>query len=520
MGTAIASGALILSANAQKMYQGLDTAGTKIKSWSEKTAAAGSKNLDKMGSNIKTGVGLGIGAALGGAAVNGVKSLIGSFGELAESITKSKSEAAALGTSSQTLQALGYAAKSSGASAEDLSGVLKDMTKNVSEASLGNTDLAATFNKIGLNANNLKNLSLEDQFGTVADALQTISNPADKTALSMKLLGDGGLKLGGLMAKGSAGINDLKSEATKLGVVLNDVDSDKVQQAGKAMSKLQAVGQGLFNRLLVAASPVIEMVGTKLLKAFDRLSPTITYVVDLISTYYEVMSEVWSEIFDGIGEIVSGIMDWVSSWSILENKSLSARNVILGVLKGVGIGLAYVYDTMKAGAGVVAIGISYLIDGFKMLTDGFAGVVSLMKKLPDNLRPAGLDSFIDGVDEFAKGVDQASEKTKLWGERQIDAFGKSAESVRQWFDRFDKEKAKANNKDLKLNNKDNSPATYTAVGAMLAGSRESFSLIARHQFSNLIKPEKDKNVELNKIQNKILEDIKDNTRHALKLMPW
>jgi hypothetical protein len=520
MGNSIGSAAIHLSTDASKLYSGLDQVGSKIKNKTQAIEKDVSKAAAPKGGGGLGGAAMMMGglkvAAIAAVAAATVKAVT-SFAELADNIAKSKHQAAALGMSAQQLQGLQAAARLGGASTEDLAGGMRDLAKNASEATTGNADLAKTFWKIGINAQELKNLSVDEQMMKMADALQGVSNPADRAAIAMKLMGDGGMKLLPMLEQGSAGMKGMIDEAKKMGMALSDVDTANISAAMASLTKLRMIGEGLFNKLLAAAAPAVEIIGNKLSQAFETLMPIIQLGLDIYSTYWEVAAELFATVVDYVMEVINSIKGWLTEIGVLGNTTQEVREVVLQALKAIAIGFGYVWDTVKAGIGVVAIVVSYIIDGFKLVVDGFKSIVSLAKELPAHMRPDWLDGFIGGVDRFAAGIDDAATKTRKWGKDQVKAWGTSQMEIEKWFERFNKPK-----KDIKKPQKPTgdtqSAIGYTAIAAMEKGSKEAYSVEARFRFSNMMKSEQEK---VEKQQLDQLKKIADAVRNGItKLVPF
>ena len=70
-------------------------------------------------------------------------------------------------------------------------------------------------------AEDLKNLSPEQQFQTLANALAGVENASEKAALAQKVFGKAGTELLPLFAEGEAGMAALREQAQSLGIVMS-----------------------------------------------------------------------------------------------------------------------------------------------------------------------------------------------------------------------------------------------------------------------------------------------------------
>jgi hypothetical protein len=353
---------------------------------------------------------------------------------------------------------------------------------------------------------------LDEALFALAARLEGITDPGERARILVENFGKSGVKMGTLFEGGEAGLKGMVDEAKKLGIAFNSADAAKIEAANDAITRVKGAISGVMNQFLIKAAPVIELVGTKLVAAFEYLQPVFDKVFRALTTHWGIIIDILSEVFNAIGEVVEAVVGWVSELFNLEQVSLTVEEVVTGVWKAIAIGAAYVWDTIKAGAGAVAWVAGLIVEGFGYVVEAFKEVVSLAKELPDAIRPAWLDSFVDGVNEFEGAVKKSGKDLRKWGEGTIKGFGDSADKVRNWFDnRKKKEDPKGENKaGVGEAPEDTKKATYTAVAAALKGSKEAISIEARWRTNNMLNPAKDINkqqlLEAQKA-NKLLNDV-------------
>lgn len=121
---------------------------------------------------------------------------------------------------------------------------------------------------------------------------------------------------------------------------------------------------------------------------------------------------------------------------------------------------------------------SKLVEGFGLVLDVFKDLVSLAKKLPESMRPRGLDDFIAGVERLKKGTGDVSKGLDAWGRKQIDNLlgEKSAERVRKWFDNLGKKPPPIEPKPVALAP---SAEPVKLANAIEAGTKEAFEVTLR-----------------------------------------
>lgn len=160
-------------------------------------------------------------------------------------------------------------------------------------------------------------------------------------------------------------------------------------------------------------------------------------------------------------------------------------SAVIPVMRGIAVGAAYVWDTFKAGQGIVGVVIGEITKVLGYVVDGFASLIGLAKELPDSLRPDWLDSFIKGTEETAETLKQVGRETSKWGRDRVASFGESADAARKLFDEMEKGRSNeiAKRKKLLENPGGVAPASkpvdYKPIDAALKGSREAAQIEAR-----------------------------------------
>ena len=162
-----------------------------------------------------------------------------------------------IGISTKALSQYTLAANLAGVENQELFDTINKLSKNSGLAQTGEATQADAFEKIGISVEQLKGLDPDQLFQTVADKLQSIENPSQKTAIAMELMGRNGAKALTLIANGSKGLKASADEADRLGLSFSRIDAAKIEMANDAMTKLWGVFEGLGNTLAIQLSPVI-----------------------------------------------------------------------------------------------------------------------------------------------------------------------------------------------------------------------------------------------------------------------
>ena len=176
-----------------------------------------------------------------------------------------------VGMSSETLSELSYAATLSGTSIERVEDSFKDLTQNIVEAVNKGGDADALFSSIGLSAKDLAASTPEEQFYKVADAIANISDPTRRAAVAMQVFGESGRELLPLLSGGSAGLNEMRTEARELGATVSTSSAAMGAEFGDAMTRIKTATNGIKNEFLTALTPT-------LIKASEHLKNILSFV--------------------------------------------------------------------------------------------------------------------------------------------------------------------------------------------------------------------------------------------------
>lgn len=507
MANAIGSAALILTTNATKLYAGLAEAGSRSKSMVAKIGSnigSGlSKSLGGIGSGIrqlvggiasiaKSGAMAGIGVAAAAAAVSvGVLYKgIASIHDLVQQGDMAKS----LGVSPEFFTGLAGAASSYGVELGALFEGLVNMGGKASEAMKGG-EAGNAFRRLGLDVQAFNNMGVESQFAALVQGLNSIADPAERVRIGMQVLGEeAGKKMIPLISKSSDELSKLTSK-----YAVSAGEMSKMKLADDAIRSMTQAAEGLWKQVLVGLAPIIEFFAVKLTSAIESSQPILDTWGQVFSTYWTILVDVIAEVYSAIAEVINEVADWLNALTDVSNWGLSLQSILVGALNAIAVAGGYCWDSLKAGVGMVALAVGKLTESIAWVIRQFSALVTAMKKLPANIRPPGLDSFIAGIDELAASTQKSGEQMSNWGVGTFTNFGKSAEQVDKW---FGKKSAEWLHKSTAMPRgsgafvgppappaeKPAQEIKYSAVSAAVQGSKEALSIEAKYKTEQMTDP--------------------------------
>lgn len=193
------------------------------------------------------------------------------------------------GVNAGTLQALGLVADQSGASMDDLSGIFARLSKALVELRQGDKTTVATFKAIGLSAKDLANATPDQALVRVASALTKVSDPANKSAIAMRLLGRSGAEvIPFLDALANDALPKATAELGKFGALLSDDTIQAADEFNDQLALMKTVSKGLL------ANVIADMIQTA--KAVKELNDATGHLVGSIPgvrLFGETVSDVW-----------------------------------------------------------------------------------------------------------------------------------------------------------------------------------------------------------------------------------
>ena len=203
-------------------------------------------------------------AAVAAAGTAGLFFLVKRAIDAADAIAKT---ADVIGISTKALQEYRFAAGLVGSSNEALDKGFKQLSKNIGELRAGTGSLTTLLKRT--NPALLETLRAAENntiaFDAFFEALAKTGSAADRTALAAAALGGRiGKDLVLLVKDGTKGLNEMRKEAQRLGLVL---DEEMARQAEIAQDKLSILAQVLsvnLTRALLGLTPLIITVATKL----------------------------------------------------------------------------------------------------------------------------------------------------------------------------------------------------------------------------------------------------------------
>lgn len=240
------------------------------------------KETEKKVSKFKDKVGTMLAGALGTVAFTKATKAVLDYG------TQIGDIADRLGTTTDFIQKLTFAAEQNGIKANAVQIAYQRFTRRLEEANSKGGPLMDTLDDIGVATKNLDGTTkdTESVFKDFAQTLTKMENPAKKVRTAFQFLDTEGVALAQMFKDGKPTIEDYGAEAEKLGLVLSDKVIREIQDADAELKKLKtgfitALSQGL-TPFLTALTPIVQALN-KLIVASANWAKEIVAVTTTIA---------------------------------------------------------------------------------------------------------------------------------------------------------------------------------------------------------------------------------------------
>lgn len=269
-----------------------------------------------------------VGAALGVAMKNTIDDM--------DKLSKSSQR---LGVPIEQLSSLQYAAQLADVSFESLSKAVVKLSKNMVDAASKPTgDAAKAFTALGVSVKDSegKLKSSETVLGEVADKFSGLKDGAGKTAVSVALFGRAGAELIPLLNDGKAGLQGMKEEAEKFGLIIDGKTGKAAEAFNDNLTRLGAAWKGIVAQATAQVLPSMVAITNAMVDTAKNSG--------ILSTALYAVTTAMKALVSGgviVGAVFQALAQYISTVS----------NAISQVLKGQ---FTAAVDTLKGGVASIS----------------------------------------------------------------------------------------------------------------------------------------------------------------------
>lgn len=369
----------------------------------DKEAIESLKKVENKGKETKTSLadiakkGAAIGAAVvagTGVAITGMMALANTTADSADKWDKLSLRT---GIAVENLQRWGYAAGQSGADISVLETGIKKLSDTMVNAQNGSKASQEAYEALGISMEDLSTMTPEQAFESVMNALADMEDGATKNAIGNDLLGKSYVELKPLLAEGSAGMEELKSRADELGIVMSEDAVGAGVEFGDTLADAKSSLDGVKNTIMADLIPSL----TNMLNWFIEKMPAIKSVVGtalgFVSNTIGFITENSNILIPVLGgllgafmalqviQTINGLMIALKASTIAQTFAQGGLNAVMmanpvglvvaaiAALIAIGVALYTNWDKIKAKAEELGAGIKEKWEGIKAKTSEIWG---------------------------------------------------------------------------------------------------------------------------------------------------
>jgi hypothetical protein len=253
----------------------------KIQAEADKTGRVGSRGLNSLTASVSNLArflpSLTFAGAIAGATILAKRSL-----EAGDNFAKLSQRS---GVSVETLSAYAHGAELSGIETDDLAKALARLSKNMLAGAKGSEQQINAFKQVGITQKELQSgsITLDQALERIAGTVASLPDGWQKSALAQELFGKSGAQLIPLLNQGRAGLAEMRAEAERLGLVFDTKTALAAETFNDNLKRLQGTVQGLVNREMAAALPLLVEISDALLRDADSAEVGTSHLAKLTS---------------------------------------------------------------------------------------------------------------------------------------------------------------------------------------------------------------------------------------------
>jgi hypothetical protein len=336
---------------------------------------------------------------------------------------------ARLGIGTKTLAALDLAAAKSGQSVEELARPMEHVQRIIAEAATGSQEAGNAFRRLGLDAQALSQLSIDQAFIQVATALERVGNAAERNQLGFQLIGkqSGGLRA--TLAILAGGMDGLRAKAERMGTALSLMDTQTVMAAKRALGEIEKTWEGFKNKVAVAMAPAIQRVAEQ----FSAMLQSIKIDFESLGDYalkgvlgaefaIRNLGEVWKAVAGDFSIV------WRDTLAEMQSYAAFFAQQAADIFYTLGAAVSGVFDTISTEIGLIFSEVAGYARKLLSVLTSIASAAGTMLAPQTTNAITSASSVLAAID--------ADQKAKQEGNPKDGFFAKAAAAFKEGFDTF------------------------------------------------------------------------------------
>jgi len=221
----------------------------------------------------------------------------------------------AMQVSPDFLQGLDLAATQTGSSFATAQKALGKFVRSIGEAKSGTGEGIQGLEILGVQLKDIENLSTEDQFFKIANAIKNMEDPSLKAAAAAKLFGRSGQDLINLFNQGEVGLRSFIAAQKELSGGISRDDIAQVEAANDAIDKMGRAWDGIFQQLTILLAPAVKAIAdiiTKGIQIVKRFAKAFEFLQ--LSDIFAELSVQFAKVFGTMEEHINILIGLVEKF--------------------------------------------------------------------------------------------------------------------------------------------------------------------------------------------------------------
>lgn len=335
----------------------------------EKASTSLTQKLGTMGSTLSGKVASGFAAmktALVGFAAGMLGALAGgallmSLSGIADRIDDISKAASKLKVNMGDLQGLAHAADLAGVSFDELATVANKMNRVIGDAIAKGKGADGVFKLLGISAQQLAAMPIDERFGAIADKMNTMNLTADQTALILGKLGDRNGSLAALFEGGSEAINEASAMLDRFNGKLTNEQGLAVEAMNDSFTNLQASISAVGTQLVATFGPYLTPIINGIAEAIGAVSRGIRFLATdagFVATAFRTLAGIVMGVFNPIGNALGALATLFQRifGTTITGAAKSAANFMINAWNGAFQATAIIWEAFPSVIGAAAVG--------------------------------------------------------------------------------------------------------------------------------------------------------------------
>lgn len=222
--------------------------------------------------------------------------VVGAFADQVERLDEIGDTAERLSVTADSLVKLQRAAEITGGDVDGVAKSLAILQRNLGDAAGGQGGALKALQKLGLNAQELVKLDLDESFRRIVERISEIPTPAERASMAADLFGKSASNLTGLITQGSSAFAEAATDVKVYGAALDDVRMNSIDKTKKAMEQWEMASKGFWDELAMTSAPAMAELykgaTTMLLMAKNNPMAAAKGVADPLGLWKAISAEV------------------------------------------------------------------------------------------------------------------------------------------------------------------------------------------------------------------------------------